>query len=90
MEAAVGIAHEVLLWLTGEPDAMADFLALSGLDVDDLRVRVNDPEVLGGLLDHLLSSDTALIRAAAEIGIDPADIARARAALPGGDTPHWT
>lgn len=89
-EAAIDLAQDALLWLAGEPEALADFLARTGADPGELRARAADPEFLGSVLDHLLASDAAVIAFAAASGIPPERPAAARAALPGGDAPSWT
>jgi hypothetical protein len=89
-EAAADLARDALVWLSARPDVLGRFLAETGAGPDDLRVGLRDPALLGALLDFLLA-DEALLRAfAADAELDPAAPARARAALPGGDLPHWT
>lgn len=87
---AAEIGEQALVWLAGEPEALGAFLGASGLDPGDLRARAREPEFLGFLLDFLLSDEALLLAFCAAAGIAPALPARARAALPGGDLPHWT
>lgn len=89
-EAAMDMARDALIWMTGEPEMLGAFLALTGTDPGDLRGRVNDPDFLGAVLDHLLGSEAAVRSFAQTQGIAPDRPAAARAALPGGPTPHWT
>jgi hypothetical protein len=63
---------------------MPRFLALSGLALDDLRARAQDPVLLGAVLDFLLAHEPDLLAFAALHELPPAAIARARRALPGG------
>lgn len=84
------LALAALDWMAARPELLAGFLAASGAAPGDLRAAVRRPEFLGFVLDHLLA-DEALARAfAAERGLPPEAALRARAALPGGDAPHWT
>ena len=85
----VSIGQDALIWLAGQPEALAGFLAASGLAPDDLRSRAADPEFLGFVLDFLLGSDAMVLDFAAAAGLAPRP-ARARAALPGGAEPNWT
>jgi hypothetical protein len=87
---ATEIARDALLWLTGRPNDLARFLALSGAGPGDLRRRAGDPEFLGFLLDFLLESDALVLAFVAEAGLAADAPARARAALPGGGVPEWT
>ena len=84
------LARSALLWLAGRPDDLGRLLAESGLGPADLRARADDPVLLGFVLDFVLA-DEARLRAFAEAeGVAPDAPLRARAALPGGDAPHWT
>ncbi len=89
-ERAAEIGQAGLIWLAGRPELLAGFLAASGAGPAALRARAGDPEFLGFVLDHLLGSDDAVIAFAAEVGLAPETVARARAALPGGALPDWT
>ena len=88
--AAEEVARDALIWLAGRPEALGRFLAASGAGPADLRAGVGDPALLGAVLDFLLADEALLRVFAAELGLDPGLPARARAALPGGDLPHWT
>jgi hypothetical protein len=89
-DQAIEIAQDALIWLSREPEAFGHFLNATGFSPDDLRDRHADPEFLGFLLDFVMMSDESVMGAAAAAGIAPDGIARARAALPGGDSPAWT
>lgn len=95
-EAAIGqdlaemLALRALGWLAGQEDVFLDFLAAGGLDVKSLRRRAGEPEVLGAVLDFILAEDERVLGFAAAAGLRPEDVVRARAALPGGRTAHWT
>lgn len=83
-------ARDVLIWLAGQPEALAAFLGESGLTPGELRRRAADPELQGFLLDFVLADEARLLDAAAATGVPPEHFARLRAALPGGDAPFWT
>lgn len=89
-ELAVDLAQAALVWLADRPEALGAFLATSGAGPDDLRAGAADPEFLGFVLDHLLQSDALVVDFAADAGVPPDRIMRARAALPGGYAPDWT
>lgn len=89
-EAASRIALDALLWLAERPEEMAGLLGWSGAAPGDLRARTVEPDFLGFVLDYLLLEE-ARARAFAEgARLGPEALLRARAALPGGDAPHWS
>ncbi len=84
------LAVHALSWIAGQEEQLAAFLGAAGASASDVRDRAADPEFLGFLLDFLLADESALLEFCTELGIKPDRPARARAALPGGDLPHWT
>ncbi len=89
-DQAVAIGQDAVIWLAGEPEALAGFLGASGLAPDELRHRAADPEFLGFVLDYLLGADATVLAFAGAAGLRPEDPARARSVLAGGDLPNWT
>ena len=84
------LAIQVLGWLLEDDELTVVFLGSTGSDAGHLRARARDPELLGAVLDFTLMDDAWVLAAAAHAGVAPEDILRARAALPGGDAPHWS
>lgn len=89
-DQAETLALQALGWLAGQEELSGAFLGASGLDPGELKARAQDPEFLGFVLDFLLSDEDALIACCDAMSVPPDLPARARAALPGGDLPHWT
>lgn len=89
-ESAESLALQGLGWLAGQDEAFGAFLAQSGSDAAEVRARAAEPELLGSVLDFLLSDEDLLLRFCAEAGFAPEAPMRARAALPGGEVPDWT
>lgn len=83
-------ALDALAWLIGEDDLRGVFLGATGLSDGDLRNNASDPLFLGQTLDFILMDDAWILSCAAAIGLPPEQFAPLRAALPGGDLPHWT
>ena len=54
------------------------FLALSGIDTDDLRRLASEPSLLAALLRFLEAHEPDLIDVAAAIGAKPEDLVAAR------------
>jgi hypothetical protein len=88
--AAEALGVSVLGWLAEDRDRLGRFLAMTGAAPEDLRAQARDPAFLGFVLDHLLGHEPDLIACCEALGIPPERPAEARAALPGGDLPHWT
>jgi hypothetical protein len=88
--AAEALALDVLGWLAADETRIGGLLAASGLDPAELRRRAAQPAFLGFVLDHLLADEAMVLAFARETGHAPDAALRARAALPGGDLPHWT
>jgi len=89
-EAAEALGLRVLVWLAADADLTGRFLAETGAGPAELRARARDPDLLGFVLDFLMSDEAALVACAEALATPPDAIARARAGLPGGDLPHWT
>ena len=83
------VALRALSWLA-EAELLDAFAAETGADPGALRAAAGDPAFLGAVLDFVMGRDEWVTGAAAAQGMAPEAVARARAALPGGDLPHWT
>jgi len=84
-EAAEALAVQALNYVAQDPVRLARFLALSGLEAGSIRAAAAESGFLAGVLSHL-GDDEALLRAfAADAGIAPAEVDRARRILAGGD-----
>lgn len=84
-QAAESLAVQALTYLGSDPDRLGRFLSLSGLGPQSLRDAARAPGFLAAVLDHLASDQALLVAFAADQGIDPAEVDRARQLLSGGD-----
>lgn len=84
------IALRALGWMAGEEGVLEGFLAATGASIDDLRARAQDPAFLVATLDHLMSEDRLVVGFCDHEGVPYDTPARAREALPGGESVHWT
>jgi hypothetical protein len=89
-ELAETRALAVLGWIAGRDELLSTFLAATGASEADLRARAGEAEFLAAVMDFLLMDDAWLLDCATDLGWRPEDILHIRAALPGGDLPHWT
>lgn len=89
-EQAQVIALQALGWLAGNEDLCPTFLGSTGGSVDDLRDRAMDPAFQSSVLEFLTMDDAWVIAFcdAHELAYDMP--LRARFALPGAESVHWT
>ncbi|MCA8884244.1 MAG: DUF3572 family protein [Rhodobacteraceae bacterium] len=89
-EAAGILAIKALGYLAGQEDLLQVFLNTTGLAAESLKERLDDPDLQAAVLDFLLMDDAWVLGFADAHRIAAEHVAAARAALPGGDLPHWT
>ena len=65
------IALKALGFLANEPERFSSFLALSGIELGDIRAAAQNPQFLAGLLNHLLQDESLLLTFTAEQELDP-------------------
>ncbi len=80
----------VLGWLAGQEELFPVFLGATGTSEADLRSRAGEAEFLAAVMDFLMNDDAWVIDCATALGWRPEEVLQIRAALPGGDLPHWT
>jgi hypothetical protein len=81
---AEALAIQALSFLAADPERLGRFLAISGIEAQEIRAAAREPQFLAGVLDHLAGDERLLLSFASDIGIDPAELARAHHALGGG------
>jgi hypothetical protein len=82
-EAAETIGAQALAFLAGEPQRFARFLALTGVELEEVRANAASPELLAAVLAHLTSDESLLLTFAAEAHVAAETIAPALAILQG-------
>lgn len=70
-------AAAILGWLANEPDMLGRFLALSGVQPNQLRGAVNDPGFLAGMIDFLMGHEPTLLAFCEATGTKPETVAAA-------------
>jgi Protein of unknown function (DUF3572) len=80
-DTAEMLAIQALAFIAGEPDRLARFLDMSGIAPEEIRAAARDGGFLAGVLEHMLGDESLLVAFAESAGINPGEIARARAAL---------
>lgn len=78
------LALQALAHVAGDEAMGPRFLALTGMDVAELRANGGQPATLIALLDYLMANEADLVATAEAIGVKPDQLAGAARAL-GGD-----
>ena len=73
-ERAETIALQALASLAAEPEEIERFLGASGLNVEDLREKAGDSDLLRSVLDFVLADDARVTALCQELDIKPVDI----------------
>jgi hypothetical protein len=84
-EAAEALAIQALNFLATEPTRLSRFLALSGIEPDSIRSAAAESGFLAGVLAHLGADEALLVAFAADAGVKPGAVDRARRVLAGRD-----
>jgi hypothetical protein len=79
--AADTLALNALVWVLQEPDRADRFLALTGLNGDDIRGRITDPALLDGVLAFLEAHEPDLVACAKALEVQPSILVSARSGL---------
>ena len=72
---------EALAWTLSDPARASRLLDLTGLDPAGLRARAGEPSLLAATIGFLESYEPDLIACAEAVGVAPAELVAARAAL---------
>ena len=75
------LALNALVWVLQEPDRADRFLALTGLQGDDIRGRINDPALLDAVIGFLEAHEPDLIACARALEVEPAVLVSVRGTL---------
>ncbi len=80
-DRAESIGVSAVWFRASDPQRIERFLALTGVEPEQLRLESRSPHMLSAVLDHLLQDESLLLVFCAEDGLPPEDIAPARRAL---------
>ncbi|MFO6465376.1 DUF3572 family protein [uncultured Jannaschia sp.] len=88
-EQAEVVALRALEWLVGA-ELLDTFQATTGAERAQIVAAAEDADFLGAVLDFILMQDDWVEGACAAQSLPYDRLLAARAALPGGNLPHWT
>ena len=77
-ESDAVLALRALAAVIGDADLGPRFLALTGLEPDELRARAGEPALLDALIGFLGQHEPSLMKIAEELGVTAAALAAAR------------
>jgi Protein of unknown function (DUF3572) len=80
---ASDIALKFIGFLVSDEERLERFCALSGMGEAELKSGLTDPVMQGFVLDYALSDESLLLAFAADHGLKPEAVVRARQQLPG-------
>ena len=75
------LALNALVWVLGEPDRAERFLALTGLQGEDIRTRIADPALLDAVVGYLEAHEPDLVTCARTLEITPTTLLNVRGTL---------
>jgi len=81
--AAETLALKALGHLAADEESFLRFLRISGLELDDLRRRAGEPELLAAVVDFLLSDEKLCESFITAEQLGPQELHAVRRALPG-------
>ncbi len=81
------IAIGALSWIASDGELMTRFLALTGIEPDQIRAVASEPGFLAAVLDFLLAHEPTLDRFCNDNDIEPKRVAAARQSIGGLDVP---
>jgi len=84
-DAALELAIVALGFIASDRDELSRFLALTGIDHASIRTAAEEPGFLGGVLAYIAGNEHTLLAFAADAGIAPEEIEKARIILTGAD-----
>lgn len=85
LQTAEEVAIEALGFIAGDPVLLPRFLAISGIEADQIRQAAREPGFLAGVLQFLMAHEPSLTAFCDASSKEPTHIASALRALPFGD-----
>jgi hypothetical protein len=87
---AQDLAVAAFVFIAAEPRRLRRFLEMTGIALESVREAARQRHFLAGVLDHIGEDEPLLLAFAAQNGIDPNEVMRARAILSGRCLEHDT
>lgn len=84
-EQAEALAVEALAFIASDQQLLPRFLAITGIEAQDIRRAATTPGFMAGVLQFIAAHEPTLLQFAEASGRDPASVTRAISALPFGE-----
>jgi hypothetical protein len=84
-KAAESLAIEALAFIASDPERLSRFLALTGIEPQEIRAAAQDPTFLAAVVDYVAADERLLLDFVRDNGGDPREVARACTTLRGPD-----
>ncbi|MHA1545962.1 MAG: DUF3572 domain-containing protein [Alphaproteobacteria bacterium] len=81
---AMTTAAQALRFLASDPDRLARFFSMTGLELESIANAAGDVTFLAGVLDHLLTDEAMVLEFCENLSLPPQTPARALALLEAG------
>ncbi len=78
---AMAVSLQAIVWILSDDARASRFIALTGLEPDDLRTRLTDVGVLDAALGFLEGHQSDFLACAEALGLTPERLAATRGAL---------
>lgn len=88
-ESAETMALSALGWLAAEEQRWQHYLSATGASAESVAHAAREPELLAAVIDFLLTEDSLVLGFAADAGVKPEAVLRARRLLPGAEALDW-
>jgi Protein of unknown function (DUF3572) len=75
--AAEALGARVFAYVTGDPGRLLRFMESSGLSPEALRQAADSPDLVTGLLDHVVADEGLLLACASALDVPPERITQA-------------
>ncbi|TNC08223.1 DUF3572 family protein [Methylobacterium terricola] len=75
--AAEALGARVFGYVTGDPGRLLRFMESAGLTPDALRQAADGPDLIAGLLDHVVADEELLVACASALEVPPERITQA-------------
>ena len=85
---AEALAIRALAFVAADAALLPRFLSITGIEASQVRAAAREPGFLAGVLEFLLAHEPTRLAFAGAEGLDPAAVAAALRALPGGEDRH--
>ncbi|WP_011580685.1 MULTISPECIES: DUF3572 domain-containing protein [Chelativorans] len=84
-EQAETIAVQALTFIAGDPQLLPRFLAITGIEANQIREAAQEPGFLAGVLQFVMAHEPTLAAFSEAKGFEPRDVSTALRTLPFGE-----